>query len=1111
MTGPGRWLFPALASGAALPPAAAGEWTAVDAPDALAGLLMRSGAGAADAPQAPTPWARMLLFREALRDPRHPARALVENEILDALELVWASEMYGLPLEFVQLRPGVLAEAAWTVSPRLGGYAEALAELAPLRASDAAPLPLVGVRVAGRSVLASSPYSLVFTAEDAAHPEHPYLFRFAGGEPARPLHRRPFAFQRYVATVLVPQVAALTDSPGRAEPPLSPAVAGFLGHAVAECRRMAGARARELAAGEDWRAALWAQHLVPAGVLFAGVEPCIARAEQLSSRWTLRPSRASAGSPPLVLVPGAFDGIYAEGRPPVRLPEGLERLDRGVLPVTGYRHRWLTPADDWLTADLVLLATPLDPENTVGAVYHAHASVNGPPFAEAQVALPLRPEFFRWFRPEDVPRMLTLEVRRPGEVAATLRVPVGSGGQGEEVVVRRVYSGVRILPDRVGPELVVWPPFAADDWSEYAVFRLDRTAALGEREALLQLHAWAGGEFLVPAGHTQRADAASTYAYHRAPEVLELRGRTHEGEGRTLGVIIPRYRPVAEPGTDRWRVGVDVGARHTAVAVLRQGAAEPELLRVGRVLLSLTRPAADLSAYVQSYFFPETVEAEPFGTAVMYQPANLADASAPGPVALNLNLLFSPFARPNDRNRIVTGVRLAERGELLAAGYLRTVAMLVLASAREQGVAPGDVTFAYALAPGSTRQHEAVLRALWRTAVGEERGGALGRADAGAPASAAPAVAEPVNEGSAVLRYFAERGVLHPAGALSAVFDVGAAATNLVACEAGRIVALDALELAGGHLTGARAGPRARDGFGNPFVNAFAAWAWANTLPHSHRDGLRALAADGHDDLAFTALVRSRWYRDDGALLFTATQEHGSFRLALFYFFGVFFHLAGLLQRAATERGGGPLHAVAFAGNGRRFLQWLGRDWAGGGPNAFHPAFVQVLAAAAGEPPSPSLRVVVSSEPKEEVARGLALSRPEEMEAADEPGTVAGERVRIEREGTAVELDPQSCVPPHLHAGVEQVRWAGGEMEIERFHAALVRAAATLAPLGGPWSDAPRRLEQALAGLGRGAIQNATLSRLEALKRERGVLPGNLFAVEAAVVLEHLMDVLFGR
>jgi hypothetical protein len=90
------------------------------------------------------------------------------------------------------------------------------------------------------------------------------------------------------------------------------------------------------------------------------------------------------------------------------------------------------------------------------------------------------------------------------------------------------------------------------------------------------------------------------------------------------------------------------------------------------------------------------------------------------------------------------------------------------------------------------------------------------------------------------------------------------------------------------------------------------------------------------------------------------------------------------------------------------------------------------------------------------------------------------------------------------------MRWPEGEMEIDRFHQALVEAARQhLAPLGGPWASVTVRLQRAFRDLSGPALQQATRARLEALVRETGGVPGSLFTVEAAATLDHLMTVLF--
>jgi len=110
----------------------------------------------------PSPWARLHLFRNALEDPQHPARRLVENEILDALEFVWSlGSARGTQVEVSRVRLDALRGMAEdTGSSRVEDFADALVELAPRQSGGGAQsaVPTVSLLlVSGTPVLASSP------------------------------------------------------------------------------------------------------------------------------------------------------------------------------------------------------------------------------------------------------------------------------------------------------------------------------------------------------------------------------------------------------------------------------------------------------------------------------------------------------------------------------------------------------------------------------------------------------------------------------------------------------------------------------------------------------------------------------------------------------------------------------------------------------------------------------------------------------------------------------------------------------------------------------------------------------------------------------------------
>lgn len=1103
-----------------LPP---GRWSVVEGPAELGKLEVprddEGGAFRTRIQSVPSPWARLFLFRDAMLDPNHPARALVENELLDALQLAWACGPQSLRLETVQVRVPDLVGS--DVTARVRDYASALVDLAPRRAQhekrEASALPVITLAtVDGRPVFASSPYTVLFTAEDAAHDDYPDLFGYAAGAPARPLRDREFSFQRYVATVVLPQLLAPRPSPSEHvdEDAVRRGVAKWLADAVADARRAAGQRQGELAAPQSLDDQLRKLSLRHAGEhAFAGVTLYTGAPDHLSSRWALRATRGPEPRP-LVLVPGTFDGVYGEGVPRVELPAGLERIrEREILPGTSRRHRWVLPETDWLADALVILSYPLDAEGAYGhGCYHPDASVTQAPFAQPQIALPLKPDFFRWFQPAEVERWLRIDVPRPGEVRVTLTIPVGSEHP-EEIRVTRRYTAAQTRQDQGGPEVAVWPAFQADDWPHYAVFRLDPGTAPIHPSTTLRLKAFADGAELPDLGQVQRSEVASTYAFGRAPTVLALEADSGPGlPPQALGVLLPRYRPAPAPSAERWTVGVDFGTSNTVVAMRKDGVQEPAVLQHERLLLPITRTGPDLPFYTDSFFFPEKISPEPFNSAVVHVSSlpSYTDAGRE-PVALRVNVPFAGWVKDDERNRVADDLKwsTSDREEFLASVFLRNVAALGLASAREAGVRPENVTFAYAYPRAFETDRLSDLQVRWQSVLGTSGGGA--------DAPGGPRLAAALDEGQSALQYFLGRGSVALTGDASVIMDVGGGTTDLAVYARGTALVLDSLRWGGRDLVSSRVRQNRETGFTNPFVRAFAGWAEKNGLPGSQLEPLVKFRKEGHDALAFGYLLRSPWYRADGALRFRESPEYGAFRGAVLYFFAAAFHHTGLLLRALDAAHPDlRLDAVVLAGNGSRFLEWLQREWGEKVSNPFRDVLLSVLAAARGVPQAKPPRVVPSIAPKHEVALGLVagVDASKLALAADARGSVAGESVRIERPGhEPVRYAATSRIASHLKATgdtISGIRWEDGPMEIDRFHARLAAAAREhLAGVGGPWPAFPDHLEQALRGMGAEGIQQATRGRLERLLRETRGVPGSLFMVEAAAVLDHLMDAFF--
>jgi hypothetical protein len=1115
-----RNLLPRMQPDANLAPLPVGRWSVLQAPGELARIEFaqeNEGELRTRIQSIPSPWARLFLFRHALQDPQHPARRLVENDFLDALEFAWSLGMRpGVNAEIRRVRLDELrARADDTGSPRVGDFAAALLELAPRRrdggAQAGSALPAVTLLlVDGQPAVASSPYTLLFTAEDAGRAVGGEFFGYARGAEARPLAQRPTAFQRYVAQVVYPQVSGAAPAGGESAEwtTVQQCVTQWLVDELARCRAAAPERVRPQlnpAGVGDWRAAAAAQQLEALGD-FGGLVLFRRGSEELPSRWRLRAPNARRQLP-LVIDPESFDGRYHEGAQAVQLPPDLRRLPRDVLPGSGQHEPWVAPALDWLTDRLFVLSDPLDAANVKGlAGYRVQGDPGDPRFApgQARLALPLRGDFFTFFTPDEVDRVLAVDVLAGGAVRVTLRLRVGTEDDERELAITRVYPREAIRVD-VGPQLVLWPSFRDPAWREYALFRIDRVANN------VEIAAWSGQEALAQTGAERRSASVGVQTFGAAPEVLELRD-TAPGKGaraEPLGVVLPRYRD-RTAGNAAWKVGIDFGTSNTLVAIRESDRDGTGVFEADEVLLPLTRPGADTERFLESYFFPGQIAPEAFGTAI-YHLVNLPTLELHAePVALRTTVPFDGRVENDATNRIVGNLKWANDREnnFLTAAFLRHLTATVLTAAVRRGVQPGNVEFAYSYPRAFEPAQLENLEDLWhQVKTGYAARGVELKVQRGA------------DESRCVLEHFRHAGLVGRAGDADIVVDVGGGTTDIAAYGAGRTLVLDSIHLGGRDLTGRREQAETRGGLRNPFVEAFVRWAMDNGFPEPQRPVLQKYLGDGQVHLAFTYLMRSEWHRGGSSSLFRATPAGEGFQLLVFYFFAALFHHLGLSFRALRQAGGPATpFSVTFAGNGSQYLKWVGGPRSESLPPHLRTALVQVFGAASGADAS-RLELRISARPKEEVASGLVVPLAR-AGAGDDPPLIAhsvvGEAVTAPlAQGAA----PRTLGPTdHLEPGeqfakedVARVAWADGEMEIERFHRSVVQAARQFAAHGGHWTQAPARFERFFASMDGPALRQATRRRLEYLAELNDGFSGSLFILAAAGVLERMMDEFVGE
>jgi hypothetical protein len=515
---------------------------------------------------------------------------------------------------------------------------------------------------------------------------------------------------------------------------------------------------------------------------------------------------------------------------------------------------------------------------------------------------------------------------------------------------------------------------------------------------------------------------------------------------------------------------------------------------------------------LEAYFFPPNIKNEPFGTAVVHfrrLPGLNFEHSRLG---THVNVPFNGHVENDELNAVAGDLKWSSNNSTfyLTASFLRHVMAVILADAIGSGVDPRhlSITWSYPRAFSDTQVNN--LRNLWQSVldVFADKGLALPR-----PSER--------DESLAVLYHFFNAAQANPAGRPTVIIDVGGATADIAVYGEARTHVLDSVMLGGRNLTGRREQGTSAEQLANPFVRAFVRWAEAHQLDQYPVEAaaVAKYLADKQDHLAFSYLLGTRWFRTNGHRFSGETVFH-RFQGIVLYFYGALFHYVGLAMRELTgrlmrEQAMVP-YTVTLAGNGSRYMDWLSDISRMPVDSPFKSILGNVLLRAAGaadEAPRPKIQL--SETPKHEVALGLVAAVPVELHDAASQTPLIGEAVSVSLCGGAREATLTAAERlgegDQIEAGdVAALRWTGEELEIGRFHDSLLGEAGTMRARGPQWPKTVTWLQEQLRGMSPHDLQEAAKGRLFYLASANQGFRSSLFVLEAATVLDHLLQDLGG-
>lgn len=954
----------------------------------------------------PSPWARMILFRDAVRDKGHQLHMEAMSSILDVIEIIFSKKRIGMALETRQIH--LQADKA------PNRFHEILNKLYPGQESGRADISLTLVLAKQGNetfVLAgSSPHTLFFTPLDLKLKRK--IKRYFKEKPVT-LAERPPEFQKWFSNVFLPRLREL-----KAFPSLVNALEAQDGIGAGRNTKLPDNRSFEPSA------------------LFGTNDRYHGLFDQTNTLGPDSPillvtSVEGVENPPIVidtsqkLKDQTMYEDYTFGKN--WTPEDLYNMDREVLPGEVLKYPWILPKYDFLQPCIMRYRYKLNDEFLI----------MGDKSNEFKYLPPLTEKYFQYFTPEEADKYLSIIYDGPQSVKVRLRIPL----QGGILEVERSYRGAWGVSRKedciiefddldIGtplPHLVIWPKLNPANWKYPYYCMIYGERYNGQSEEITSMTFLDSAKKPIPCKTARKSKSVDISELDTLPTYIAVK----HNESGCVGFMLLDHKkiPAYTLNITEATVGIDFGTSHTTIAMKINGHTEILQYSAPGSGISLNRENF-ISAFefnesqmqsgnipmlvknnLSQYLYPNRLGLGNSDEETSFPlPTMVIKAEGPSnPQALldySVNFSKSEFF-PYAQASVGIGKAVSQMSDLkwnhdlnnqqASEEYLKILINLLRCELIKRRVDPEDASYLWAYPRSFLENDQQKYITMWNKILG-----AKGR--------------DNTDESKAALMYFDHtRLISAQTPGMVIIADVGGGSSDVSVWRNGNIHLLNSSLWAGRDLVGFK------DVNGNHSVIY-------DTLRKEYKEiADRYLKFDDYQ----THLNYILYSLNDGQLSgLSQSSRMYKVRFLIIYFFSSLFYEIGLQCRRFAD---GNLRSldVCLAGNGSRFACWSGQG------DRINPIdgniYKSIIRASMGLGGNVEINLQTSSGKKWEVAVGLCEGNQSMLNQQTENGPVIAETSFLSGQkvdsGTGIE-DFSARLKPNIN----DMELRQDESELVKFH-----------------------------------------------------------------------------